>query len=206
MAMESPIEPVLQPVPIRKLRPTQMTVGMREVKRKREQWRERSEADGGEFLGRHMLPVVIGPGKSWWLIDHHHLARALYDEGVEHVLVSVIADLSHLPKRRFFPFLDCRNWLHPYDGKGTRREWEDLPRHVGRLADDPYRALAGEARRAGGFAKTQTPYSEFLWADFLRDRVDGKTVEHKFGKAVDKALVAVRSEQARHLPGYSGPD
>ena len=26
------------------------------------------------------------------MVDHHHLARALHEEGVEHVLVSVIAE------------------------------------------------------------------------------------------------------------------
>ena len=33
-------EPLLKPVPIVSLRPTQMTVGMREVKEKRKRWRE----------------------------------------------------------------------------------------------------------------------------------------------------------------------
>ena len=33
-------EPLLQPIPILSLRPTQMTVGMREVKEKRKRWRE----------------------------------------------------------------------------------------------------------------------------------------------------------------------
>jgi len=40
------------------------------------------------------------------------------------------------------------------------------------LADDPYRSVAGELRRQGGFAKDTTPFSEFLWADFLRRRID----------------------------------
>ena len=33
-------EPILHPIPILSLRPTQMTVGMREVKEKRKRWRE----------------------------------------------------------------------------------------------------------------------------------------------------------------------
>ena len=37
---------------------------------------------------------------------------------------------------------------------------------VAELIDDPFRSLAGELRRAGGFAKDTTPFSEFLWADF----------------------------------------
>ena len=34
-------EPILHPVPIEELRPTQITVGMREVKAKRKAWRAR---------------------------------------------------------------------------------------------------------------------------------------------------------------------
>ncbi|MDQ9783503.1 ParB-like protein, partial [Serratia marcescens] len=88
----------LQPVPLASLRPTQMTVGMIEVDRKRRQWLDHVAANGPDFLGSHMIPVVLGPKKVPWLIDHHHLARALLDEGVEHVLVSVVARLCDLRK------------------------------------------------------------------------------------------------------------
>jgi hypothetical protein len=206
MAMTNPIEPIVHPVPIRSLRPTQMTVGLHEVERKRAEWRTRRDRDGGEFLGSHVIPAVIGPGGVYWLIDHHHLARALHEEGIEHVLVSVVARLEHLPKRRFFSFMDCHNWLHPYDEEGKRRDWSDLPRHVGKLVDDPYRSLAGEVRRAGGYAKTQTPYTEFLWADFLRDRIAPHRVKDKFAKAFAKALALARSPAAAHLPGFAGPE
>src|SRR5262249_60911614 len=87
-------EPRLEPVAILDLRPTQITVGMREVKAKRERWR--SEKKGGEFLGKHMIPVVLGPKHRHYVIDHHHLARALHDEGVKNVAVTVIANLSKL--------------------------------------------------------------------------------------------------------------
>ena len=33
-------DPILKPIPILSLRPTQMTVGLREVKEKRKRWRE----------------------------------------------------------------------------------------------------------------------------------------------------------------------
>ena len=86
-------EPILQPVPILSLRPTQMTVGMVEVrekrKRLREHWKEhKAKKKQGEFLGRHMIPVVLGPGKLHYVVDHHHLARALHEEGVEDILVT----------------------------------------------------------------------------------------------------------------------
>jgi hypothetical protein len=206
MAMINPIEPILHPVEIDDLRPTQMTVGLYEVERKRAEWRERRAEDGGEFLGAHMIPAVIGPGGTYWLIDHHHLARALHEEGVERVLVTVMAKLDHLPKRRFYGFLDRHNWLHPYDADGRRREWKDIPNHIGRLDDDPYRSLAGEVRRAGGFAKMPTPYTEFLWSDFFRDRIGRKLVRDRFAKALTRALTLARSHEAAYLPGFAGPE
>lgn len=206
MALSHRIEPVLHPVAIRDLRPTQITVGLREVHVKREEWRKRRKHDGSDFLGQHMIPAVVGPGNAYWLLDHHHLALALHEEGVEHVLVSVQARLGHLSKKRFFTVMDNHNWLHPYDELGKRHDWADLPRHVAKLVDDPFRSLAGEVRRAGGYAKSDAPYTEFLWADFLRDRIRRHQVEAKFSGAVKKALSLARSRDAAYLPGFSGPD
>ena len=204
MAMNQRIEPELHPVKVADLRPTQMTVGMREVSAKQTTWRLTASSKGPEYLGKHMIPVVLGPKERLWLIDHHHLARALHDEGVEHVLVTVVARLQHLDKNCFMTFLDCRNWLHPYDEKGHRRSWQDMPRRISDLVDDPYRSLAGAVRENGGFAKTLTPYSEFLWADFFRRQISARQIERKFGQAVEKACVLARSHAAAYLPGFAG--
>src|ERR1700709_1412941 len=88
-------EPILQPIPILSLRPTQMTVGMREVKAKRKRWREhKSKKKQAKLLGKHMIPVVLGPDQHHYVVDHHHLARALHEEGVKDILVTGIGDLS----------------------------------------------------------------------------------------------------------------
>jgi hypothetical protein len=187
-------EPLLHPVAICDLRPTQMTVGYREVARKRGEWRERVDKDGPDYLGRHMIPAVIGPKRRMWIIDNHHLARALHDEGVEHVLIRAVADLSQVKDRLFKTFMDNRNWFHPYDAEGKRCSSEDIPKHVGKLRDDPYRSLAGSLRRAGGYAKTETPFSEFLWADFLRHRISDTLLEKDFDSAVEKALKLANQE------------
>jgi len=198
-------EPVLKPVKIRKLRPTQMTVGFREVERKRTEWRMHVERDGGAYLGRHMVPVVLGPGDHRYVIDHHHLVRALHEEGVEHILVTQIADLRALTRSEFWTFMDNRNWLHPFDRHGKRCGHSDLPGTIEGLDDDPYRSLAGELRRAGGYAKTETPYSEFLWADFLRRHVSAKALDRDFDAAVHTGLLVARTTDAAHLPGWCGP-
>jgi len=198
-------EPVLQPVSIMSLRPTQMTVGMREVKEKQKRWREHGDKKRAKLLGRHQIPVVVGPDKLNYVIDHHHLARALHEEGEKDVLVSVVADLTMVEPKAFWVVLDNRRWVYPYDEDGERRSYKDLPKDVGKLKDDPFRSLAGELRRAGGFAKDITPFSEFLWADFLRRRLPRKIVGKDFEQAMEKALALARSKDAIYLPGWCGP-
>jgi hypothetical protein len=198
-------EPLLHPIPIMELRPTQMTVGFREVAEKRREWRERSDKGAAEYLGRHMVPAVLGPKGRHYLVDHHHLVLALHEERQSDVLVSVLADLSALPKASFWTYLDNRAWCHPYDAEGKRRDFDDMPKTVVGLADDPYRSLAGELRLAGGFAKDTTPFSEFLWADFLRSRVKVRQIRDRFSTALEKALALARSDAAAYLPGWCGP-
>lgn len=182
-----------------------MTVGMREVKEKRKRWRAHKSKKKAELLGKHMIPVVAGPNGRNYVIDHHHLARALHEEGEKLVLVSVIADLSMVDPDAFWVVLDDHRWVYPYDAKGKRRSYSDLPKNIEGLRDDPFRSLAGELRRIGGFAKDTTPFSEFLWADFLRRRMSKKTVEANFSKALERALAAAKSKDAVYLPGWCGP-
>ena len=203
--MTLPREPRLHPVPIAELRPTQITVGMREVETKCKQWRDHPDRKKPDFLGRHLIPVVLGPKERYYVIDHHHLSLALYKEGVKHIATTVVADLRRLDSDAFFIYLDNRGWMHPYDADGRRRGFEDLPRRIVDLVDDPYRSLAGELRRRGGFAKDTTPFSEFLWADFLRRRIKRKLVQQDFAATLRTAMRLAKSEEANFLPGWCGP-
>jgi hypothetical protein len=198
-------EPLLSMVAIKDLRPTQITVGMREVLEKRKHWREIGNKKGGKFLGKHMIPVICGPKKRNYVIDHHHLALALHDEGQKEVAITVIADLSKLEPDAFWTVMDNRSWMHPFDAKGERRHYSDIPKRVTDLVDDPYRSLAGELRRAGGFAKDTTPFSEFLWANFLRRHIKRKLVVSDFDRAMEKAIALAKSMDANFLPGWCGP-
>jgi hypothetical protein len=198
-------EPVLKPVPIDGLRPTQMTVGMREVDEKRRRWREHKAKKKSEFLGSHMIPVILGPKERHYVIDHHHLARALLDEGQDKVVTTVVADLRTLDRDAFWVVLDNRGWCHPYDQDGVRRDFSDIPSAISDLRDDPFRSLAGELRRLGGYSKETVPFSEFLWADFLRRRLKRKSVERDFTAEVEKAMRLAKSPEANYLPGWCGP-
>jgi len=198
-------EPILVPVAIADLRPTQITIGMREVKAKRKAWREARDKKGEKFLGKHMIPVILGPKSRHYVIDHHHLARALHEEGVKDVAVTVVGNLSSLETESFWFVMDNRNWMHPFDDKGRRCGYKDIPKSVTELVDDPFRSLAGELRRAGGFAKDTTPFSEFIWADFLRRRIKRSIVDKDFDRALDYALELAKAKEADYLPGWCGP-
>jgi hypothetical protein len=201
-------EPRLHPVTLSDLRPTQITVGMREVREKRKRWDETSNKSGekgADFLGKHMIPVILGPKKNHYVIDHHHLGLALMEAGVKDILVTIVADLSRLEKDAFWIFLDNRGWMHPFDETGARKTYADIPKGLKDLVDDPFRSLAGELRLAGGYAKDTTPFSEFLWADFLRRRIKRTAVEKDFSQALEKAMQLAKSEEADFLPGWCGP-
>jgi hypothetical protein len=178
---------------------------MREVRAKRKAWRETSDKKGGKFLGKHMIPVILGPKDRHYVIDHHHLARALHEEGVKDLAVTVVANLSNLEIDSFWFVMDNRNWMHPFDDEGRRRGYRDIPKTVTELVDDPFRSLAGELRRMGGFAKDTTPFSEFIWADFLRRRMKRKFIEKDFNSALEQALELAKSVEADYLPGWCGP-
>jgi hypothetical protein len=177
---------------------------MHEVKGKRRRWRAEGLKDPEKFLGKHMIPVIHGPKDRYYIIDHHHLARALHDEGVKNVAVTVIANLSKLDIDSFWYVMDHHDWTHPFV-EGRRRPYSDLPKSVDKLLDDPFRSLAGELRRVGGFAKDTTPFSEFLWANFLRQRMKRSAVEADFDRAIKKALELAKTIDAHYLPGWSGP-
>ncbi|HEY2750220.1 ParB-like protein [Phenylobacterium sp.] len=193
-------------VPLAELRPTQMTVGFREVEIKRRQWREANDDKRVELLRRHVVPAVIGPKGRHYIVDHHHFTKALLEEKASVVAVYVVADLEDLAKDEFWAFLDNNDWCHAYDADGKRCALSDIPKSMSDLTDDPFRSLVGELIRAGGCAKTSAPFFEFLWGDFMRRRIKRALVEKDFGTALVKALDLAKSTDAKSLPGWSGAD
>ncbi len=197
-------QPQLINAKLDKLHPTQITVGKLEVQMKRKQWSTLSKKARAETLTSHWFPAIAGPGERFYIVDHHHFGLALIEEQVRNVSLMLLKDLSWLDPEKFWSVMDHHQWVHPYDAAGVRRDFHDLPFHLTHLQDDPYRSLAGELRRAGGFAKDVTPFSEFLWADYLRPQVPAHLIEHDFAKALSKAKKLAASQEARYLPGWCG--
>nr|WP_256735221.1 ParB-like protein [Variovorax sp. dw_954] len=188
------------------LHPTQMTVGFKEVARKRKSWAKLAAKERRVAMSQQLFPAIEGPRKAFYILDHHHTAAALVQEKSECVLVGIVKDLSTLGMSNFWVFLDHYSWVHPYDETGTRREFADIPDTFEDLKDDPYRSLAGEVRDAGGFAKSDAPFLEFLWANHLRASVSLKQLRRDPGKALSKAMELARSSKSQFLPGWAGRD
>jgi hypothetical protein len=151
-----------------------------------------------------MIPVVRGPKDRFYIVDHHHMALALHAEGIKDVLIATVGNLAKAPPQIFWSVMDARGWVHAFDDKGHRRDFDDIPKSVTGLVDDPFRSLAGELRRIGGFSKETIPFSEFQWADFLRQHIKRSFVEKQFNRALEKAMELATSHDADFLPGWCG--
>ena len=198
-------EPMLTTVAIADLRPTQITVGMREVVAKRKRWRETGTKKGQKFLGRHMIPVILGPKRRHYVIDHHHLALALHDEGVNEVAVTVVANLAGLRADEFWTVMDNRSWMHPFDAKGERRHYE---RHsqIGDRTGRRSVPLAG--RRIASRGRLRQGHDAIFRISLggfpapARQAQDGRArlpARHGKGHAIGE------EQDADYMPGWCGP-
>jgi len=187
-----------------RLRPTQFTVGYAEVGVKRRAWAAMGRHKRRELLETQIFPAVLGPKQKVYIMDHHHLGLALIEEGVEKVWAALLDDLSYLAPEVFWRTMEFRSWAHPYDAAGRRCAFEDLPRRLQDLQDDPYRSLAGLVHRAGGYAKSSAPFAEFLWADYFRSRVRAGQIKREQARAVREGVKLARHTDARYLPGWAG--
>jgi hypothetical protein len=124
---------------------------------------------------------------------------------VDKVLVQVVAKLHRLDGMdAFWYVLDIQRWVYPYDTKGRRCDYSDIPKSVDKLEDDVWRSLAGAVQAAGGYAKETTAFAEFVWADFLRRRLSLKKVQNDFDAVLPAAIKLAKSNDAEYLPGWCG--
>ena len=189
-----------QPIAIRNLHPTQMTVGFREVAERRRRWQLASGTV--EAAARDLtVPVVLGPCARSYVLDRHHELCALAAEGVADVQVAVVDDMRRFGWVGFWRTLDQRGWCRPQDAEGQRQNYSYIPTTIDGLTDDPFRSLARALRRADGYAKQKAPFSDFLWADFLRQRISRTLINGDFEMALQEALALARNGGPATLQG-----
>jgi hypothetical protein len=190
--------------PVAELHPTQISVGMIEVEDKRRALAGEPKHTREEYLRKHAVPVIVGPGSRLFLIDHHHMARALWDDDIHHVFCEVQDDLAHHGETtaQFWREMAHRHWAYPHDPCGETRPFTDIPKHVAHLADDPYRSLAAYVRNEGGYEKSDTPFAEFEWANFFRPRILIGHSRAAFEESVKAAVKLAHTPEAAKLPGF----
>jgi len=219
------------------LSPTQFAVGRAEIQVRAGHLRNKFKKDPGklhDYLRVRPIPILVR-GDKFYLVDHHHLARALYDALHETlgkkicVFVKVLGNGSSLEEPYFWKNMYQNNWVYLFDESGGGPQAPaTLPAHIKDLKFDPYRSLAWIVREHHGYLKNNAPFSEFKWANFFRTHIlldqDLLAGEHTFdefafvvdeqgklelnddGKeVVDEALFLAFSAEARGLPGFRGP-
>ena len=182
----------------------------------RDELHRRGERKFFKYLLKHDKeePVIIGPRGVFYITDHHHLARALYDIGESHTYCIIIDNLSGEGVDDFWRGMEDNNEAYLKDQDGNVITPSDLPTSIKDLSNDPFRSLAGAVREFCGFEKSANKsssddYLEFQWADYLRTHwsqtgIAAKDIDANFDKATQAALHLAAQKDAMSLPGYTG--
>src|SRR5664279_6461093 len=106
-----------------------------------------SPDDRETYFERMSIPHVIGPGKRIYIVDHHHMVRALWSLDIrEAVLVDQLADWSDLEIGPFWRKMESKGYCWPIDADGNRRPYAAIPHHISELTDNVWRSLARRVR------------------------------------------------------------
>ncbi len=188
------------------VRPTQFAVGYREVEERAQNIVGKTPEKFKKYMEKHLPLLVVGPGGVPYLIDGHHLAVALLKNRVtDHFEARIEANWHDLSVDDFWKKMQRHGWVYLYDNQGRGPLSPDrLPQKVTELTDDPYRSLAWEVRKRGGYQKTNDSFAEFKWAAYFRSRVPIGKAPADFDRAIDAALKISHIPEAKALPGYEG--
>ncbi len=186
------------------LRPTQFVLGMREVEAKKKIMKELTKKGLKEYQRARIIPIILGPGKEPFLIDHHHYARACWELGIHDFKFKILKDKSDLHQTKFWNYMTAHKLVHLYDqfGLGPHTPYS-LPVDIRCLGDDPFRSLVWELIFHGHITKVNEPFAEFAWTAYLRFNLRSSLhSKSDFRKVLKECAKLVRRKDAAHLPGY----
>jgi hypothetical protein len=203
-----PEQPLLE-VPVARLRPTQLCVGLAEVRSRQADFQAESNRERRQYLGSKPVPLVRGGDGSLWMVDRHHRLRALLELLPEATAFGYVAlDLPEAEPEAVLAELHRRGWLYLYDGRGLGPlSPHALPATLLGLQDDPYRSLVWKLKREGVVqAAPLIPFHEFRWGAWLRSRPLPPFSSERLEPALPMARALARSSAAAHLAGWNGLD
>ncbi|MFZ4565869.1 MAG: ParB-like protein [Prochlorococcaceae cyanobacterium] len=194
-------------VPVAALRPTQLCVGLAEVRQRHHDFADDSADERRRYLRRKPVPLVRAADGLLWMVDRHHRLRALLDLDPDasawgYPVLEVPAGGPEV----VLPLLARRGWLYLHDGRGRGPlAPTSLPAGLGQLQDDPYRSLVWKLKQEGVIAAAPLiPFHEFRWGAWLRRRSLPPFQSHCLEPALPAARTYARSTAASVLAGWRG--
>ncbi|MGZ3694023.1 MAG: ParB-like protein [Bdellovibrionota bacterium] len=208
-AQADPCDPEMQAkekcrLELSKLKPTQGAVGRREVERLKVELTEMAKdpEELKEYLKGKRIEVIIGPGGKYHIIDGHHHAVALSELGIGPGYIEIVDNLSDKSTEEFWSIMKEKHWVRLRNGNGEAISIAQLPKHLKHMKDDPYRSLAGTMADVKAFKSEPTPFMEFSWADYLRERIPLSLLKSDWDGAVVMATRFALDPEADKLPGF----
>lgn len=190
-------------IQIPQLRPTQFAVGQIAVDQKAKKLVQMGPSEYLEYILSHPIPIVVGNQGQFYMLDHHHLSRAVAQMKQVTLLAKVVQNWNDLSSDEFKSALIANQYVYLFDENGSPRDISELPLRIQDLKDDPYRSLSGEVEDKGGFIKGDVLYIEFIWAQFFRTRFTREAIQTEFKKTVKAAVALAHSPEAAEMPGYT---
>jgi hypothetical protein len=190
------------------LQPTQLCVGLAEIRSRQRDFADENPADRRRYLRRKPTPLVRSAAGEVWMVDRHHRLRALLEIDPQATAFGYVAlQLEVADRHQVLEALHQRGWLYLYDGRGLGPQpLTALPRRLTETQDDPFRSLVWKLKREGVIAAAPLiPFHEFRWGAWLRSRNLPPFSSVRLEPALPAARALARSEAARHLAGWVGP-
>ena len=192
-------------VPLQALQPTQLCVGMAEIRSRQLDFANDDPKQRRRYLKRKPTPLVRSAAGELWMVDRHHRLRALLELDPNAMAFGyVVLDLSVAERHAVLEQLHQRGWLYLYDGRGLGPLHPmALPTSLSGTHDDPYRSLVWKLKREGLVeAAPLIPFHEFRWGAWLRSRNLPHFSSDRLEPALPAARALVRSQAASHLAGW----
>jgi hypothetical protein len=200
-------EPLLQ-VMVGSLQPTQMCVGLAEVRSRQQDFAQETAEQRLRYLTSKPVPLVRSATGELWMVDRHHRLRGLVEiEPDARACGYLVLDLATEDRDEVLADLQMRGWLYLHDGRGLGPlQPTALPRRLLDLQDDPYRSLVWKLKKEGHIEPAPLiPFHEFRWGAWLRSRPLPPFSSAQLDPALPAARALVRSRAASHLAGWKNP-
>lgn len=194
-------------LPLRSLRPTQLCIGLAEIRSRIGDFKGDSLQERRRYLKTKPVPLVRNAAGEHWMVDRHHRLRGLMEIDADATAFGYIVHAVDSQDRgETLAELQMKGWLYLQDGRGLGPlPAATLPDTLLELQDDPYRSLVWKLKKEKVIkAAPLIPFHEFRWGAWLRSRNLPPFHSLQLEPALPAARALARSSAASHLSGWIG--